>query len=136
MREQQRGEREPLERERAAGEREKMKKGGLTKAERAPQSATKRAAISVRGPGFGMQHQVIGQEYEQPQQYARQKTAGQPGGPAPVIQPQASNTAFPSVGNGRAAPSLDILSLMGLMRSGTLVLYADSFSLPLIHGTS
>jgi hypothetical protein len=32
------------------------------------------------------------------------------------------------VGNGRAAPSLDILSLTALIRSGTRFLYADSFT--------
>ena len=90
QREHEMRERERLERERAAGEKEKTKKGGLTKAERAPQSAAKRAEIPVRGPGFDMQHQMIEQEYGQQQQYARQQAAGRPGGPAPVIQPQAS----------------------------------------------
>ena len=94
MRERERVERERLERERAAAaaaaEKEKTKKSGLTKADRAPQSAAKRAEIPVRGPGFDMQHQMIEQEYGQQQQYARQQAAGRSGGPAPVIQPQTS----------------------------------------------
>jgi hypothetical protein len=94
MRERERAERERLERERAAAvaaaEKEKTKKSGLTKADRAPQSAVKRAEIPVRGPGFGMQHQMIEQEYGQQQQYARQQAAGRSGGPAPVVQPQTS----------------------------------------------
>ena len=95
--ERERAERERLERERAAAaaaaavEKEKTKKGGLTKAERAPQSAAKRAEMPVRGPGFDMQHQMIEQEYgQQQQQYARQQAAGRSGGPAPVVQPQTS----------------------------------------------
>ena len=91
-RERERAERERLERERAAAaaEKEKTKKSGLTKADRAPQSAAKRAEIPVRGPGFDMQHQMIEQEYGQQQQYARQQVAGRSGGPAPVIQHQTS----------------------------------------------
>lgn len=99
IRERERAERERLERERlereravavAAAEKEKTKKSGLTKSERAPQSAMKRAEIPVRGPGFDMQHQMIEQEYGHQQQYARQQAAGRSGGSAPVIQPQTS----------------------------------------------